>query len=70
MNKELQATIHRYAEDREIDYISAKVIGEQYGKIFKTQQDLMEWKSTIDRYLKTFEQSAWKDIEKDLGIKE
>lgn len=64
MNKELQAQIHRFAEDREIDYVSAKVLGEQYGLEFKSESDLAIWKQVIDRYLKTFDESAFEDIEK------
>ena len=70
MNKDLQTAIHRYAEDREIDYISAQKIAERYGKKITTQKDLIEWKSVIDKYLKTFEQSAWNEIEEELGLKE
>jgi hypothetical protein len=63
MNKILQATIHKYAEDREIDYVSAKNLGEAYGLKFKDESSLLEWKQTIDRYLKSFNESAWKEIE-------
>jgi len=31
MNQGLKAQIHRYAEDREIDYMSAKNLGNAYG---------------------------------------
>ena len=68
MNKDLQIAIHRYAEDREIDYMSAKLIGEKYGKKFAGQKDLIEWKYLIDSYLKTFNESAWNLIEKELGL--
>lgn len=67
MNKTLQATIHKYAEDREIDYVSAKNLGESYGLKFKNENDLLEWKQTVDRYLKSFDESAWKAIEKYLA---
>ncbi len=68
MNKDLQTAIHRHAEDREIDYISAQKIGERYGKKFPDSKSLMEWKGIIDSYLKTFEKTAWDKIEKELGI--
>ncbi len=67
MNENLRNTIHRYAEDREIDYISARVIGEQNGLTFKNEGELSAWKQTIDRYLKTFDSSAWQDIENYLA---
>lgn len=63
MDNQLLATIHKYAEDREIDWTSAKVIGEQYGKIFKSEDDLREWKYIIDNYLKTFSADAFQKIE-------
>lgn len=63
MDKNLQSVIHKYAEDREIDYMAAKVIGEQYGLSFSSEQDLIEWKQTIDRYLKTFEEKDFDAIE-------
>jgi len=67
MDKTLQSTIHRYVENREIDFVSAKVIGEQYGLTFRSENDLLEWKNVVDRYLKTFEESAWEDIENYLA---
>ena len=63
MNKQLLNTIHKYAEDREIDYIAAKVIAEQHGVEFTAENELVEWKQIVDRYLKTFEESAFEDIE-------
>lgn len=63
MDKTLQSTIHRYAEDREIDYVSARVLGEQHGLTFKNENDLLEWKKVIDRYLKTFNESDWQAVE-------
>lgn len=67
MDKTLQSTIHRYVENREIDYVSAKMIGEQYGLVFRNESDLLEWKNVVDRYLKTFEESAWENIENYLA---
>jgi len=67
MDKVLQSTIHRFAENREIDYVSAKVIGEQNGLVFRNENELLEWKNVVDRYLKTFEESAWNDIENYLA---
>lgn len=67
MDKILQSTIHRYAENREIDYVSAKVLGEQYGLTFRNENDLLEWKKVIDRYLKTFNESDWQGIENYLA---
>lgn len=63
MNQALLNAIHKYAEDREIDYIAAKVIAEQYGIEFKNESELVEWKQTVDMYLKTFEESKFEDIE-------
>jgi hypothetical protein len=63
MNKDLQNAIHRYAEDREIDYFSAQYLGKALGMKFGSQQDLIEWKQTIDRYLKTFTETDFAAIE-------
>lgn len=63
MDNQLLSLIHKFAEDREIDWTSAKVIGEQYGKTFKTEDDLREWKYKIDNYLKTFNASDFEKIE-------
>ena len=68
MNNDLQIAIHRYAEDREIDYLAAQVIGERYGKKFDTQEQLVEWKQLIDIYLKSFDENAWNEIEKELKL--
>lgn len=58
----LLETIHRYAEDREIDYIPARTIAEEWGVELRNESDLMEWKETIDNYLKTFEEDAFNRI--------
>lgn len=63
MNTNLLNTIHKYAEDREIDYLAAKVIAEQCGVSFKSESQLVELKQVIDRYLKTFEERAFENIE-------
>src|SRR6056297_814913 len=63
MDNQLLAVIHKYAEDREIDWTSAKVIGEQYGRVFKSEDDLREWKQVIDNYLKTFNADDFAKIE-------
>lgn len=63
MDQGLRAQIHRYAENREIDYLSAKNLGNAYGIDFKDEEELVEFKQTIDRYLKTFEESAFEAIE-------
>lgn len=63
MNTNLLNTIHKYAEDREIDYLAAKVIAEQSGVTFKSESQLVELKQVIDRYLKTFEECAFENIE-------
>ena len=68
MNKELLNSIHRYAEDREIDYISAQIIGERYGKKFPDQATLIEWKQLVDKYLKTFDPEAFEALEEELGL--
>ena len=66
MDQNLLNLIHKYAEDREIDWIAAKIIGEQQGLEFKSENDLLEWKNTVDRYLKTFEESDFDKIEETL----
>ena len=63
MNKELLNAIHKYAEDREIDYMAAKIIAEQYGVEFFAESELVDWKQTVDMYLKTFEEEAFQNIE-------
>ncbi|HRZ86105.1 MAG TPA: hypothetical protein P5277_05000 [Candidatus Paceibacterota bacterium] len=63
MDQGLKAQIHRYAENREIDYLSAKNLGNAYGIEFANENELVEFKQTIDRYLKTFEDSAFEAIE-------
>lgn len=63
MDKQLLSVIHKYAEDREIDWTSAKVIGEQYGKVFKSEDDLREWKQLIDNYLGTFNVEDFAKVE-------
>lgn len=70
MNNFLLNAIHKYAEDREIDYIAAQIIGEEYGKKFKSQDDLIEWKQLIDRYLKTFNAKDFEAIEEELHLNE
>lgn len=69
MNQNLLNTIHKFAEDREIDYMSAKVVGETFGRTFKNEADLVEWKQLIDVYLKSFESSAFSKIEMVLEAK-
>lgn len=61
-NDQLRELIHRYAEDREIDYMSAKLIGEARGMKFKNEQALLEWKQTIDSYLKMFDEKSFQRI--------
>jgi hypothetical protein len=63
MNNALFQQIHKYAEDREIDYISAKVIGEQHGIVWKSEGQLVEFKQVVDNYLKTFEDKNFQLIE-------
>lgn len=63
MNQGLKAQIHRYAENREIDYMSAKNLGNAYGINFQNEQELVEFKTLIDKYLKTFNEDAFQDIE-------
>jgi hypothetical protein len=69
MNEKLLNAIHRYAEDREIDYKAAQYIGEQFGKRFASQEELIEWKQLVDRYLKAFETKDFELIEKALNEK-
>lgn len=63
MNKVLFTQINKYTEDREIDYIAVKVIGEQQGIVWKNEQQLVELKQVIDRYLKTFEEKNFALVE-------
>ncbi len=63
MNDVLLKQISKYAEDREIDYIAAKVIGEQQGIVWKNEQQLVELKQTIDLYLKTFDMERFELVE-------
>lgn len=63
MDQGLKAQIHRYAEDREIDYMSAKNLGVSYGVEFYKDQDLVEFKQLIDTYLKTFKEEALDAVE-------
>lgn len=63
MNKELQTQIHRYAYDREIDYTSARILGEQCGIRFKNVDHLLEFKNIVDNYLKTFNEKDFEIIE-------
>jgi hypothetical protein len=70
MNTQLLNAIHRYAEDREIDYKAAQYIGEQFGKRFASQEELIEWKQLIDRYLKAFETKDFEAIELALNLNE
>lgn len=55
MDKALLMQISKYAEDREIDYTAATVIGEQQGIVWKNEAQLVEFKQAIDMYLKTFD---------------
>ncbi len=63
MNKMLLEQLHRYAEDREIDYSSAQYLGEQFGVRWKSQKQLVEFKNAIDYYLKTFDQNNFAIVE-------
>ena len=63
MDKQLLSVIHKFAEDREIGWIEAKTVGEQYGMKFKSEDDLREWKQTIDNYLGTFREEDFYKIE-------
>ena len=63
MDQNLINLIHKYTEDREIDWIAAKIIGEQQGLEFKSENDLLKWKNTVDKYLKTFEANDFQSIE-------
>ncbi len=67
MNKELQKQIHRYAYDREIDYTSARMLGEQNGIRFKDSDQLLEFKNIVDNYLKTFNEKDFEIIESYLS---
>lgn len=63
MDQGLKTQIHRYAENREIDYVSAKNLGNVYGVSLRNENELREWKQLIDRYLKTFNEDAFFAIE-------
>jgi len=66
MNKILQEHLHRYAEDREIDYSSAQYLGEQFGIRWKSEKQLVEFKQVIDTYLKTFSPDSFNLVEMKL----
>lgn len=70
MNEQLRAAIHRYAENREIDYVSAKNLGTTYGLNLKNENELSELKQVIDMYLKTFNESAFEDVEIAFNLKD
>ena len=70
MNEGLKAQIHRYAENREIDYMSAKNLGNAYGIEFRSEQELVEFKTIIDNYLKTFNEDAFEDVERAFNVLE
>ena len=55
MNRALFEQINKYAEDREIDFTAAKVIGEQQGIVWSNENELVAFKQVVDRYLKTFD---------------
>lgn len=55
--------LHRFADNREIDYVSAKNLGEMNGMKFKNEGELIEWKKSIDDYLLTFQDEALKKVE-------
>lgn len=55
MDNALVQQISKYAEDREIDWVAAQVIGQQQGIVWESQEQLIEFKQAIDMYLKTFE---------------
>jgi hypothetical protein len=66
MNDGLRSQIHKYAENKEIDYMSAKNLATVYGLKLNSEKELSEWKQKIDRYLKTFNEEAFKEIEKEI----
>jgi hypothetical protein len=68
MNKMLLEQLHRYTEDREIDYFSAQYLGESFGIIWKNQQQLVEFKQAIDTYLKTFSAESFAIIESKVNV--
>ena len=68
MNRdELTKAIHRYAEDREIGYLAAQNIVENYtNHKITTQKEMVDWKQLIDKYLKTFEEKDFLKVESKL----
>lgn len=68
MNKMLLEQLHRYTEDREIDYSSAQYLGESFGIKWKSQQDLVEFKQVIDTYLKTFSAESFAIVESKINV--
>jgi len=68
MNKMLLEQLHRYTEDREIDYSSAQYLGESFGIVWKNQQQLVEFKQVIDTYLKTFSLENFAIVESKLNV--
>lgn len=68
MNKMLLEQLHRYTEDREIDYASAQYLGESFGIVWKSQQQLVEFKQAIDTYLKTFSLENFAIVESKVNV--
>ena len=68
MNKMLLEQLHRYTEDREIDYASAQYLGESFGIVWKNQQQLVEFKQVIDTYLKTFSLESFAIVEAKVNV--
>ena len=66
MDDTLLTQISKHAEDREIDYVSATVIGQQQGIVWRDEAQLVEFKQTIDMYLKTFDESYFALIEETI----
>jgi len=68
MNQMLLEQLHRYTEDREIDYSSAQYLGASFGVIWENQQQLVEFKQAIDLYLKTFSAENFAIVESKINV--
>jgi len=68
MNQMLLEQLHRYTEDREIDYASAQYLGQSFGVVWKNQQQLVEFKQAIDTYLKTFSAESFAIVESKINV--
>lgn len=63
MDTNLFNMIHQYAQNREIDYASAKALAEHYGTHFKNMDSLVEFKNIVDTYLQSYNANDYAVVE-------